>query len=254
MSALAGLFEPSAAPSRLDRIDPRLRVGVALATLLALALIRSVPVLAVSLVLALMLTLYAGLPLRRTLARLALVESFLALLVITLPFAVPGEPIFALWGLAASAEGFWRAVALVLRVGTGVLIIFALVAPLGSAGLARALGGLGLPPALVQMLQLCVRYIGVLGEERARLTRAMRARAFVLRSTGHAWRSLGYLIGMLLVRSLERAERVGWAMKCRGYAGRWPAEPFAPLGVRDYGFAALTLIGLAALVWAGHAP
>jgi len=49
---------------------------------------------------------------------------------------------------------------------------------------------------------------------------AMKARAFVLRGNLHSWRSVGYLLGMLLVRSMERSERVVNAMKCRGYTGQ----------------------------------
>jgi cobalt/nickel transport system permease protein len=49
----------------------------------------------------------------------------------------------------------------------------------------------------------------------------MRARAFVAGSNRHTWRSLGWLLGMLLVRSLERSRRILAAMKCRGFSGRF---------------------------------
>jgi cobalt/nickel transport system permease protein len=65
-----------------------------------------------------------------------------------------------------------------------------------------------------------VRYIDVLDAEFMRLRQAMRARAFVPRSNRHSWNSFGWLIGMLLVRSLERSERILAAMKCRGFDGR----------------------------------
>jgi cobalt/nickel transport system permease protein len=66
----------------------------------------------------------------------------------------------------------------------------------------------------------------------------MKARAFWPRSDLHTWRSLGYLIGMLLVRSLERAERILKAMKCRGFDGRLHSGDTLTLRPLDALFAA----------------
>jgi cobalt/nickel transport system permease protein len=70
------------------------------------------------------------------------------------------------------------------------------------------------------LLLFAVRYLGVLEAEYGRLRAAMRARAFRPRTDAHTLRSLGHLVGMLLVRSAERAERVMAAMRCRGFTGR----------------------------------
>ena len=60
----------------------------------------------------------------------------------------------------------------------------------------------------------------------------------------------GYLIGMMLVRSLERSERILAAMKCRGFTGRIPLLERMAIGRAGIaflgGFAAL-LAGLAFL-------
>jgi cobalt/nickel transport system permease protein len=66
-----------------------------------------------------------------------------------------------------------------------------------------------------------VRYIGVLFDEHQRLRTAMKARAFVAGSNWHTWRSYGHLLGMLLVRSMERAQRISGAMRCRGFNGKF---------------------------------
>jgi cobalt/nickel transport system permease protein len=82
-------------------------------------------------------------------------------------------------------------------------------------------------------LLFTVRYIAVLGEEAARLRTAMRARAFEPRTDRHTLTTYGYLVGMLLVRAAERAERVLEAMKCRGFEGRWPVLDQPHLGRAD---------------------
>ena len=66
---------------------------------------------------------------------------------------------------------------------------------------------------------MSVRYISVLEDEYVRIRRAMKARAFVARSNVHTWRTFGWLVGMLLVRSFERSRRVSNAMRCRGFNG-----------------------------------
>jgi cobalt/nickel transport system permease protein len=60
------------------------------------------------------------------------------------------------------------------------------------------------------------RYLGVLGEEALRM-----GRAYDLRSNGHSLsiRHYGMLVGRLLVRTWERAERIYLAMCARGFNG-----------------------------------
>jgi cobalt/nickel transport system permease protein len=81
----------------------------------------------------------------------------------------------------------------------------------------------------------------------------MRARAFVPRSDRHTWNSYGWLIGMLLVRSLARSRRVFGAMRCRGFQGRlylldsprWTAGD--SLFAASLGLVLVALLGLGSL-------
>jgi cobalt/nickel transport system permease protein len=80
------------------------------------------------------------------------------------------------------------------------------------------LGRLGMPAVLVSTLHFMGRYLHVLGDELARMTQARRSRTF-RRSGRLDWGLLTGLIGMLLVRSFERGERVHAAMLARGWDG-----------------------------------
>ena len=96
---------------------------------------------------------------------------------------------------------------------------------------------------------LTVRYLSLIRDEARRLHDAMRARAFAPRSNRHTWQSYGYLIGMLLVRALERARRVEEAMACRGYSGRFPYAALVAPRARDWvGFALICGLGLGLLL------
>jgi cobalt/nickel transport system permease protein len=110
------------------------------------------------------------------------------------------------------------------------------------------MAALGAPQRLVHLLLFLVRYLPNLREDLARQRDAMRARAFAPTLSRHAWRSFGNLVGMLLVRTIERAERVDEAMRCRGFSGRFPLRAMKPMGGADARFAALAAAGALALL------
>jgi cobalt/nickel transport system permease protein len=76
----------------------------------------------------------------------------------------------------------------------------------------------------------------------------MLVRGFHATSSRHSWRSLGNFLGMLLVRSLERAERVHWAMACRGFSGKFPAAEPHRLSRTDFWFLAASMLAIGALL------
>ncbi len=194
------------------------------------------------------LALVAHLPLGRTLRRVAVVDTFMIVTLLTLPFTVAGTPAFAVGPWTASLEGLWQAAAIGLKTNAVLISVLALVGTLEPVTLGHALARLRLPGALVHVLMFTVRYVDVLGDEYRRLRTAMAARAFRPRNSRHTWRSYGYLVGMLLVRSVERAERVLAAMKCRGYTGRLHLLEDLRFGRGDILFAAVTGLLLAGLL------
>lgn len=204
------------------RLDPRSRVLAAgLFALLLTALPHVMPVL-LGLGLALLTAALARLPLRRTLRRLAALDGIILLAVALLPFTVPGDTVFTLLGQGASAQGLHQGALILAKANAVTLMLLALVGSMDAARLGQALGRLGVPEKLVQLLLFTVRYLDVLHQEYARLRTALRARGFVLTTSPHGWRTIGTLFGMVMVRSAERAERIVAAMRCRGFDGRFP--------------------------------
>ena len=82
--------------------------------------------------------------------------------------------------------------------------------------LLRVLWRLRVPALLVTSLALMYRYLSVLMDEAARMTRARRSRTFSA-GRGLAWRGSATVAAQLFVRSSERAERVYAAMCARGW-------------------------------------
>jgi cobalt/nickel transport system permease protein len=205
----------------IHRLDPRVRVLMSTVFAVIVVLGQDITMLTAALAMAVVLAVSARLSLAITLRRMLAMELFIIAMLLTLPFTLPGEPLFQ-WGpLTASEEGVLQALIIVLKANAVILVVLTLVGTLEVTTLGHALHHLRIPAKLVHLLLFTVRYISVLQREYQRLRLAMVARAFVPRSNWHTWRSYGYLIGMLLVRSLERSERVHTAMLCRGFHGHY---------------------------------
>jgi cobalt/nickel transport system permease protein len=238
----------SASACGLRAVDPRIRVGAVLIFAVAVVSLNGPAALAAALVVAVMAVAVAGISTSTTLRRLLAVDGLMIVVLVVLPFTVPGEDLVRIGPLAASREGLWRAIQIVLKANAIMLAVLALLGTMEAATLGHALHRLRVPPTLVHLLFFTVRYVEVLDREYRRLRLAMKARAFVPRSDRHTWRTFGYLLGMLLVRSVERAERVLQAMKCRGYDGRLHVLDRFRLGAVDAVFAAAVLVAVAALL------
>ncbi|MBL3562662.1 cobalt ECF transporter T component CbiQ [Rhodovulum sulfidophilum] len=230
----------------LDGIDPRARVIGAGAFACVTVACSWLPVLLAALMLALGLMALSGRPVGATLRRMAAMDGFIFLLVAMLPFTTPGAPVFTLWGFDASREGLVHAARILLTANAVVLALLSLVGTLEPVTMGQALHRLGAPDRLVHLLLFTIRYIEVLRAEYLRLRRAMKVRCFRPGTSWHSYRSLGYLVGMMLVRAVERSERVLAAMKCRGFSGRMPVLSSLAYGRRDAVFGA----GLGALLLA----
>lgn len=228
--------------------DLRLRLLAAAGALLVLTPIRNIMPAAAGVLVVLLLYVVARQ--RMPWKRLLHLEGFLILLLIMLPFTLPGTALLRVGPLVASVEGALRALVIACKVTASVLLLSLLLGQADPLRLGAALRGLHVPESLVRLFVATVRYLALLQAEFGRLRESMRARAFVARSNRHTWRSYGYLLGMLLVRAMDRAERVEEAMRLRGYSGRFPVTRLPAPAPADWLAAAALLAGaLLLLLW-----
>jgi len=235
--------------SFVHRLDPRVRVVVAGAFSVLVAVSGSFTVPAVCMVLAVMAAGAAALPAKATLKRLAGVNLFILLLFATLPITEGGTALFRIGPLAYGREGTLHAGRIALKCNAIALALTALLSTMTTITLGHALGRLRVPQKLVHMLLFTVRYIEVLRHEYIRLARAMKIRGFRPGANFHTFRSVGYLLGMLLVKGFDRSQRVAAAMKCRGFRGRFYLLTVFSAAPRDAVFCAASFAVLSALVW-----
>lgn len=220
--------------------DLRVRLVAALTLVVAISQLQALPVAATVLAAVVAVAMMSGIGGKAWL-RMLHVETFMLLLFLTLPFTVPGHAVLTVGPFDATAEGFARAAVIACKVSASVLTIVVLLGTVEAMRLGAALHSLRVPEPIVRLFVLTVRYLSVIGGEARRLQEAMRARAFRPGSNRHTWRSYGNLVGMLLVRALDRAQRVEEAMICRGFSGRFPWQAPPPLAWSDKGFMALAV-------------
>lgn len=247
-------LDPAEAGGILRGIDPRARILAAVAFAVTVVACHGLPALGLALLAALGMMRLACLPVAVTLRRMLAMDGFIVFMLLMLPFTVPGDPLVEIAGFPASRQGLRQAVDIGLKANAVVLALMSLVGSMSSVTLGHALHRLRLPVNLVHLLLFTVRYIAVLHEEYLRLRTAMKARGFRPANSLHTLRSLGYLVGMMLVRALERSERILCAMKCRGFAGHIPLLDDFRLRPRDgvFGLAILALCSLLILLERVH--
>lgn len=117
-----------------------------------------------------------------------------------------------------------------LTVGTALI----LVGVTGFTDICRALESLGMPQAFAVQLLFLYRYIFVLTEEGARAARARELRSFGKRGRGVV--PYGNIIGHLLLRTWQRAERIHMAMLARGFTGEFRTSTRGHFGARELAF------------------
>lgn len=232
----------------IEQLDPRTRILSGCLFVLGAVAMHSLAAQAAMIAAALALAALADVRLKALGHRLLHVEGFMIVLLILLPLTMPGRPLAQLGPFAISDTGVARAFAIVLKVNAAVIATMALLATLEPVRLGRGLASLGAPARLVHLLLFLVRYQSLFREEGARLMEAMRARGFAPKLDLRTWRAYGNFTGMLLVRSMERAERVEESMRCRGFNGKFPLRATRPMQSADYLFLTAVALALAALL------
>ena len=120
-------------------------------------------------------------------------------------------------GSVAVSGGWVSFFSIMIRFTLTVSGALVLIASTGFNSVCMAVEKMGAPRSFAVQLLFLYRYIFVLADEAARM---VRARA--LRSCGRGgmgMRVFTSMIGQLLLRTLDRAQRIHLAMRCRGFDG-----------------------------------
>ena len=148
-------------------------------------------------------------------------------------------PFIALAGLASPWRGFPGLVALFMRAILCLILLIILTNTTRFAELLRGMKKLGCPQILVMNLSFLYRYLFVLTEEVQRMKLARDCRRVGRARFKEELKILSSMLGTLLIRSFERAERMHSAMLSRGFSGDFQVVSPRRFTWRDLVFLAL---------------
>lgn len=211
-------------PGWLQRIDPRAKLGMFIALVLAAGLSNALPVLTGLYLVILLAARASRVPFDFFVRRVWLGIPFFAGVVI-LPsiFFAPGPRLFDLalgpLHLAPSIPGLTGAVVFVARVGVSVSLAVLLVLTTPWADVLKSLQALRVPQVFILLLSMTYRYIFLFFRTANGMFEARKSRV-VGRTSGNEQR--GWITGSmmsLLNRSFKMSNDVYAAMMARGFTG-----------------------------------
>lgn len=192
--------------SRFYGFDPRVKFACAISFIVVVSFIRQALPLWIALTFILVLIEISGVPLRHVGENYLLAFPFIFFAALTM------------WLTSSAMNGLLMG----LRISTSVLALMLLISTTPFFDTLRTLRWFRVPPLICNMLLFTYRFIFVLLDEFDRMMMARRSRGF---SGGRslldrsAFTTISNTIGMVFVRSNQRAGRIYDALLGRGYTG-----------------------------------
>ena len=252
--------------SPIHRLDPRIKLVLSLAFILATALtpVGVWPIYILLFAIVLSVEIVSELGVLRVLRRSSLALPFM-LAALPLVFNAGSTRLFAIplgFGeLTVFAEGLDRFLSIAVRSWLSVQMAIVLASTTPFPDLLVAMRGIRIPRLLVAIFGLMWRYLFVMADEAGRLLRARESRSGHSAQPGLktggtvAWRArvTGGMAGSLFLRSFERGDRIHAAMASRGYNGEIKTLPQPAVPTLQWAVLAGGLLLLAAILYLSYA-
>lgn len=208
----------------MESLDPRSKIISFLAVILCMILtpISRLKDFGLYFLLILAISFLTRITPRQILKRMCILIPFVLFIAIFVPFVKEGHVCCSLkigyWKLDVTYEGVWTFLNIIIKSSLSILLLVIASSTTTFPDFLQGLDLLRLPRLLVMLMSFMHRYIFVLLDEAKRLMRARSLRYFGSRYV-EQFRVLGYMIGVLFIRTFERAERIYSAMILRGFSG-----------------------------------
>jgi len=249
----------AARDSLVHRRDPRAKTLAFLGLLVASILVPAGIWWPFGALLAVLGVLWAasGVPVWYLVRRVIILSPFVLFSLGLLPFLYAGDALWTLpvgpWGLVVTRQGLELAGNVAAKFSLSVLTLGVFFGVTRFDCFLAALRWLRAPRLLVMQLGFLYRYLYVVVDEAQRMMRARDARSGG-RTGLRVWRATVGALGVLLLRSLERSERVYRAMLARGFSGEAVMLTRPSMAAPDVLFLAAVLAAAAAITaaWAAR--
>ncbi len=220
--------------SLLHKIDPRAKL---ITTIFFICMVVSFGKYEISrmipfVIFPLAMVILADLPFLYLVKKILIVSPFAILVGMFNPF-MDTQPLVQIGSLSISG-GWISFFSILIRFVLTVSAALILICLTGFNGVCLALEKLKVPRPFVIQLLFLYRYLYVLADEASRMIRARSLRSF--NSGKLRFNVFINLLGQLLLRTMDRAQRIHRAMCCRGFDGHIHVNNTAVFGYREIRF------------------
>ena len=251
-SITLGQYYP--ADSILHRLDPRMKVILAVLYIVATFLCKNVLSFAALLLSAIVLILISKIPMKLVLGGIKAILFIMAFTALINVFFTKGETPLVEWRfIHIYAEGLWQGLFMIVRitvliVGTGMFLTYTTTPIMLTDALEQLLAPLRVLHVPVHefamMMTIALRFIPTLVEETNKIMSAQKARGadFTSGSLISRAKALVPILIPLFVSAFRRADELATAMECRCYHGGTGRTRMTILHYSPKDFVALAVI------------
>ncbi len=228
--------------SLIHRLDPRGKILLFLIFSIFIILSSSFKALLLYAIFSFFLLFLANLPLKVLLKRLVFINIFNLLVWISL---ILGDLISGFYQegmIILRSDTIKLALVITLKSNALFLLTLSLIATTPLPFLAHALIHLKVPSKLVLIFFLSYRYFSILHQEYDKLILALKAKGFRPKTNFNTYKTYAYLLGMLLLKSLKKAEDLYRGMLARGYRNNFPILTPFHFDTLDYLFIFFSIV------------
>ena len=227
MSPLFDLYQPG--DSWLHRLDPRVKLLLAICGCILLLLLRNLVVMVVALLLAHVALVSAGFRRDRLGWVWRMTSPTMVMIAVLWVLFYPGEgkPLLAWWIIRITPQNLAEGSAIALRIGTLAFIAFVWLFSTDQATLVRSFVALGMPFEWGLVLAMALRYLPTMANLFRMISDAQQARALVLDRGSPLKRARAYIpiTVAMLIAALRTAQNLAHALESRAL-GATPHRTF----------------------------
>lgn len=239
--------------SLLESLDPRVKIISFLAVILCMVLtpITHLKDFGLYFLLILAISFLTRITPGRIVKRMCILIPFVLFIAIFVSFVKGGHVYWSLkigyWKLDVTYEGVRTFLNIIIKSGLSVLLLVVVSSTTTFPDFLHGLDLLRMPRLLVMLISFMCRYIFVLLDEARQLVRVRPLRYLGSRYT-EQFLVPGYMIGMLFIRTFERAERIRSAMILHGFSGEMRSVRHFRFSYRDFLFITGIIVSLVCIV------
>lgn len=237
--------------SPIHRLDPRAKIIAFSVLVFSVVFLVNIRLALLGLCTSILIMSISKIPAAFVIHRIKWVFFFLFPLLFILPLTTDGTIMFSIAGFPFTYEGLEHAFLILTRGTAAIILVVVMLGSMRFDTTIKALYMLKVPATLVQMLMFTYRYIFVIIDEFQRMRKAITAKGFSFKTNRYGLSILGNLIGMLILKSYDRAERVYQSMVAKGYTGNPATLATFEMKAKDYIISA-SMIGFAVLLHTYH--